>query len=146
MSHYFTAAKLCLENLQKLISFSPGNTQILEIWWKVAKGRPRVTLQKQGSSNGHIPFRTAWWQGWSTGVVSPSWLPAPSASLPRPPLLLCAHGEAGWCWNAKPISILIIQKGDAKYCSHIVYENTQDIYYISGGRTGSLIASAGCKL
>lgn len=55
-------------------------------------------------------------------------------------------GKLAAAGTAKPISILIIQKGYAKYCSHIVYENTQDIYYISGGRTGSLIASAGCKL
>lgn len=63
-----------------------------------------------------------------------------STSPLHPPLLLSAVG------TTKPISILIIQKGYAKYCSHIVYENIQDIYYISGGRTGSLIASAGCKL
>lgn len=70
------------------------------------------------------------------------WLPAPSTSLPPSALM----GKLAGARTENPISILTIQRGCAKYCSHIVHENTQDIYYISGGRTGSLIASAGCKL
>lgn len=59
---------------------------------------------------------------------------------PLPPRNLTGAG------TAKPISSLTIQKGYAECCSHTVYEDTQDIYYISGGRTGALIASVGCKL
>ena len=78
----------------------------------------------------------------------PSWLPAPSTSPPRPPLppSSALPGKLAGAGTAKPISILITQKGYAKYCSRVVYENTQDIYYITSGRTGSLIVSAGCKL